>query len=215
MTLAIFTLMIFYASIKFVHLTTRHNPTISSHLKKFNFDSNEQINLSNQDVHVAFAVEGFLDGEVKDDPAYVKYLVRLYGKKNGTAFEHILGYHACMPDELKLFGEPSKESEAPFKKLFQEGSKKYMFCLELDDLAEGELSIYGVENDDNYQRWEFVLLPCNYVHVEFGQVGDTIHEKCISDRQKQMDYLGNMNIKIFVTDSLFDKDKFGQDSIVR
>ena len=55
-----------------------------------------------------------------------------------------------------------------------------MFCVELGDLAEGELSIYGVENDDNYQRWEFVLLPCNYVHAELGQVGDIIHEKCAS-----------------------------------
>lgn len=46
-------------------------------------------------MRVAFGVEGFLDGETKDSPDYVKYLVRLTGKKDGVTYEHILDYHIC------------------------------------------------------------------------------------------------------------------------
>ena len=124
---------------------------------------------------MAFSIEGFLDGEIKDDPRYVKYLVRLWGKRDGVRYEHILDYHKCTPAELDLFGEPSRESIAPLNN-FKAGDKRYLYCLDWDNLQDGELSVWGVTNDDNYQRWEFVLLPCNYVHAEFGETGDTVHE---------------------------------------
>ena len=53
---------------------------------------------------IAFSVSGFLDEEIKDDPRYVKYLVRLYGKKEGVKYEQILGYHKCLSEELDSFG---------------------------------------------------------------------------------------------------------------
>ena len=122
------------------------------------------IDLKEHDISIAFSVEGFLDGEVKDDPAYVKYLVRLYGKQDGEEYERILDYHKCTSDELDNFAEPSKDALAPLAH-YKEGKKRHLFCIDEDKLEEGELSVWGIENDDNYQRFEFVLLPCNYVHA--------------------------------------------------
>ena len=107
MSVIIFSLMLFYASIKFVHLLSRHNPSISSHKQAYAYDSTKVVDFNEDSVRVAFGVEGFIDGETKDDPNYVKYLVRSWGKKDGVKYEHILNYHVCTAEELDLFGEPS------------------------------------------------------------------------------------------------------------
>lgn len=180
MTLVIFTLMCFYASIKFVHLSTHHNPDVSAHSNTFFYDSSDKIDLYDFDTRVAFGVEGFLDGETKDDPAYVKYISRLWGKRDGVGYEKFIDHHVCSLDELALFENPSSESAAALDN-FRKGKNRRLFCLDHDNLNNGELSLWGVTNDDNYQRWEFVLVPCNYIHKEFGDVGDKIHESCIND----------------------------------
>ena len=77
----------------------------------------------------------------------------------------------------------------------------------------GEFSVWGVDNDENYQRWEFVLLPCNYVHKEFGDVGDTVHDECNSNHKEQMAYLGNMKVVVYVSDSNFIRDKYNEQSV--
>ena len=46
----------------------------------------------------------------------------------------------------------------------------------------GDLAVWGLENDDNYQRWEFVLLPCNYMHAEITVTDDSIEDKCVRNK---------------------------------
>ena len=68
------------------------------------------VNFEDYDLHFAFNVEGYLDNQVKDDPTFIKYLVRLYGKKDGVTYEKILNYHKCSADELRAFKEPTKDT---------------------------------------------------------------------------------------------------------
>ena len=58
-----------------------------------------------------------------------------------------------------------------------------MFCL---DWQENEdFVIYGREVDNNYQRLEVLMLPCNYKHAEFADSEeDTINEECVADLEK-------------------------------
>ena len=149
MTVAILMVMILYASIKFAHLISRHNPNISSHRQQYYFDSSHVVDLKQEDLRFAFSVTGFLDNKVKDDPAYVKYLVRLFGKEDGEFYEKILDYHVCSAEELALFAEPSKETAAPLE-AFIDNQDRHLFCLDWDGLEDGKLSVWGVENDDNY-----------------------------------------------------------------
>ena len=60
---------------------------------------------------------------------------------------------------------PAVDSTSIRQYMGQNPSKR-LYCLNWDQLKEDELSVYGVENDDNYQRFEFILVPCNYVHAE-------------------------------------------------
>ena len=75
--------------------------------------------------------------------------------------------------------------------------------------------MWGVENAESYQRFEVILLPCNYIHSEIGSTNDTVQEECLPDREKQMEYLGNINVKMYVSEANFVRDEFGARSIER
>ena len=165
-------------------------------------------------MRLAFGVEGYLDKETKNDPSYIKYLVRTWGKKDGLAYESILDYHVCTAEELDMFGEPAGDSVLPLEK-YKGSGKQFLFCLDWDNIEIGDIAVWGVSNDDNYQRWEFVLLPCNYVHKEFGDGNDTVHEQCNSNHDDQMAYLGNMNVVMYVSDANFIRDSYQDNSIKR
>ena len=157
-------LVLFYASIKLVHLVTRHNPDIAQHRVNYFYGPDKIVDLKESNVRFAFNIEGFLDGETKNDPRYVKYIARNYGKKNGVLFEHLYEIHICSENELNEIGVPSRDSTS-VKHYMGQHQHRQLYCLNWDELEEEELSVYGVENDDNYQRFEFILLPCNYIHA--------------------------------------------------
>ena len=48
---------------------------------------------------MAFTVEGYHSRERKDDPAYVKYLVRIFGRKNRVEYEKFIPYHLCEDED--------------------------------------------------------------------------------------------------------------------
>ena len=51
------------------------------------FDYQTKLDLTLIGFKMAFSVEGYLDSELKDDPRYVKYIVRIYGKRNDTLYQ--------------------------------------------------------------------------------------------------------------------------------
>ena len=57
-----------------------------------------------------------------------------------------------------------------------------MFCIDWydDDLFE----ILGSDEDDDHTRVEVVLVPCNYLHTQFGYDGDSISPECIGDLEE-------------------------------
>ena len=67
-----------YASLKYTELVSRSNPNITRYLERDEIKPTEKINMHNAGKHFAFGVEGFFDKELKDDPRYVKMLVRLF-----------------------------------------------------------------------------------------------------------------------------------------
>ena len=64
------------------------------------------------------------------------------------------------------------------------GSHRGLYCFDWDQHGD-ILSIWGgSSNDALYQRIEVDLLPCNYIHAQYGDVGDSIDPECIADRAK-------------------------------
>ena len=73
-----------------------------------------------------------------------------------------------------------------------------MFCLDWSE----DISIYGNERNDNYQRIELVLVPCNYLHTHLGFEGDTIHPDCVANLDEQIDYLGPIEFLMYYTEDI-------------
>ena len=70
-----------YATIKCTHLLTKHNPNISQFLKVDEM-LETPINLNEYKFRIAFSIENYYgDLEQKNDPRYVKYIFRKYGKR--------------------------------------------------------------------------------------------------------------------------------------
>ena len=106
------------------------------------YDFNEITNISEVGFRVAFSVRGFGNRELKDDPRYVKYLVRMYGKKEGKDFERILPYHKCEKSDWDKFPPPGSAYSDSFSQI-KNGEIDGMYCLDWeDDDAEDKL-IYG------------------------------------------------------------------------
>ena len=59
-----------------------------------------------------------------------------------------------------------------------------MYCIDWEGEDVEPIEIYGNEKNDEYQRVELVLVPCNYLHTHLGNVGDTIADECIADLDK-------------------------------
>lgn len=76
-------------------LLDKHNPDISQVQEKSFYGDDEIVNLTLKKFRFAFSIESFLKGSRRDDPHYVKYLVRAHGKKDGLDFETILPHYEC------------------------------------------------------------------------------------------------------------------------
>ena len=115
--------------------------------------------------------------------------MRLYTKTNGVSHETILDFHQCTAEDYEQFAPPTADSLALLEH-YKTDDKRGLFCLDWDQLGD-ELNLWGINDEDFYQRVEFLLVPCNYVHAEFGDYGDTISPECIANHTAQMAYLGN------------------------
>ena len=92
-----------YSTIKLLQLVDKHNPNVSE-VKELDFYNFEEIlNLKEIGFKIAFSVEGYHSRDMKNDPRYVKYLVRTFGIKDGEQFEVILPYHKCTDEDWDTF----------------------------------------------------------------------------------------------------------------
>ena len=83
MTAAVLTLSLLYAVIKTIHLVNASNPVMSALTIPGYYSSMDRFYLDEANFRMAFAVEGYLDGENKNDPSYVKWVARIFGRSNG------------------------------------------------------------------------------------------------------------------------------------
>ena len=141
MTLVMICTLIMYAGLKFVHMTSRHNPNISSFISEGHFDSSTKVNLVEEKFKFAFAIEGHIDKELKDSPEYVKYIMRMVTKTDGEFSELLINYHKCTTEELLSFPPPTIESEGLFKKYLS--GERSMFCIDEDALRD-VVVVYGI-----------------------------------------------------------------------
>ena len=170
------------------------------------------MNLNEMGFRFAFTIENYIDNEARDDPAYVKFIVRMFTNKGGVKSQRSLSYHECNDTDWEDFAPAAKGTKTRFEAI-RDSPKRGFKCIDWPD--DEPHVIYGDQvNDDNNQYLSVVLVPCTYLHTEFGQdYGDYIREECKSDLQSQIEYLGNLNVLIYATSQAFQFDEFGNESV--
>ena len=103
LTLFLGGIVLLYAVVKFIQLESRENPNITEYMETFKTDSESPINLNSLNGRIAFSFEGYRDKNIKDDPRFVKWIFRIYGRKDGKEYEHLLPYHKCTQEEYDSF----------------------------------------------------------------------------------------------------------------
>ena len=85
-TLILILTVFMYATLKFSNLITKPGPIINSYYTENEMDG-VSVNLNEQNYKFAFTVESYQSPiHQKNDRRYVKYLVRVYGRRNGEFF---------------------------------------------------------------------------------------------------------------------------------
>ena len=111
LTVVMYSTIFYYTLLKFIHLYTHHNPTISTYAVDTNFFKDNPINLHATKMKPAFRFYGYKsDGfelEMKNDPRYVRTLVFMNVHQDGEDYEEVpLDYHVCSEEEYaELFYE--------------------------------------------------------------------------------------------------------------
>ena len=97
------TLVILFASVKFIELESRSGYQISSHDQLYLSTRENPANFSELDFKVAVSFEGYRDQEFKLDSSFVKWIIRMVGSRDGKEYEKILPYHRCTESDLYSF----------------------------------------------------------------------------------------------------------------
>ena len=88
----------------------------------------------------------------------------------------MIPFHKCTEQDWEQFLEPGKGMGDQISAV-RANPKRNMYCI--DNFK--NFVIYGNEKNSEYQRVEVVLVPCNYLHTQFGYTEDSIHPDCVSD----------------------------------
>ena len=137
------------------------------------------LNMNEANFRIAVTIEDYYSPrELKIDPKYVKWIFRMYGKRNGVWWQELLPYHVCTEEDYAEF-YPAEINSIDKLKSIKEDPKRGMLCIDWND--ERPFMIGGRENDIDYSRLDIVLTPCNYLHTMLDYKEDTISPECIPD----------------------------------
>ena len=88
-----------------------------------------------------------------------------------------------------------------------------MFCVDWNDDEPFEL--LGHERDDNFARFDIVLNPCNYLHTLLDYKDDSVSSECVTDLQKQIQYIGPSQVITYVNMEKINSIAYGDEMIDR
>ena len=109
-TFAILSVSLIYSCIKIIQMVNGDNPIISALVLPSFFGAEDILNLYEVNFRMAFTIEGYVVRERKNDPRYVKWLVRFYGIKNGQPFNEWIDYHECTEEDYSEFSPLDSKS---------------------------------------------------------------------------------------------------------
>ena len=83
LTLLMYLVILMYALIKFQIFISRQNPNMSVYYQTNQEARDHVMNLNKRNFRIAVSIEDYYGiKKLKDDPKYVKWIFRIYGKKD-------------------------------------------------------------------------------------------------------------------------------------
>ena len=126
-TMICMSLLISFITVKFIMLTNKHNPLMSTSVVPSFYDAEHVFNFQENNFKVAIAVVDYLSREPKDDPEYVMWQPLLVTVVDGRRTERPLTYHNCKEEDYEQFHTPSRRS---IKQLTELKSSHALICLD-------------------------------------------------------------------------------------
>ena len=121
-----------YGLTKFIQLTSKHNPNVSSWVEQGAVTSETILDFKEEGFNIAFGVEGYLDKEIKDDERYVKFFTRLVTQRGGIQSETIIPSKRCSTEDFALFSPPIQSARGMFEE-YKNGTR-HLRCLDWDKI---------------------------------------------------------------------------------
>ena len=85
-----------------IDLAQRKDPFITQSIEANYYDNSNGLNFNQANFKFAIGVVGY-DGQIKDDPRYVKYYASIVNRKNGPNswfFEKVIPVHKCTQEDF-------------------------------------------------------------------------------------------------------------------
>lgn len=153
--------VLIYAISKFTHLQTVRGSTITSFEQETANLQNDSFNMQQRNFRIAFAFEGVFDQEFKNDPKFLRSIIRLEGTRKGELYERVLPHRECTAEDYASF-HPIRANQRQLLEQIQGSEKRGFLCI--DWPAADPYVIFGEQVNDDITSLEFIMAPCNYRH---------------------------------------------------
>ena len=130
MSIMLILTIIAYGSNKAVELFNKNNPLVNVVKKPNAIDEAEIINIGASDFRFTFGIELKLGKVFADDPAFLKWRVRHYGKKNGEYFQNFLPFHKCTAEDMEQFYPISDEWASSYSRRLNDQGVLNSYCID-------------------------------------------------------------------------------------
>ena len=103
-----------YAILKFVELSEGSNPNMSENMVQDYYSPLDKFNIAESGFKMAFSIENYLERVNKDDSRYVKWIVRVFGKKDNEEYEKVLPFHKCTDEDFATFNPVAQRDQGRY-----------------------------------------------------------------------------------------------------
>ena len=162
---------------------------------------------------IAFSLEDYYEPRMlKNDPKYVKWVFRQTTRVAGETFVKTLPFHKCSDEEYAEFYPTERIYELKLQAIRKDPNRGF-YCIDWDT-TDQKSEIWGTEQADDYQRFDLMITPCNYINSD-SETTDTVSDECITDINAQKAYMDQSQWILLVNQERFNPEKFNDESIER
>ena len=135
MSILLICTIIAYGSNKAVELYKKNNPLVNIVKKPNAIDEAEIINIGASDFRFTFSIEKNSAKWFADDPAFMRWRVRHYGRKNGEYFQNFLPFHRCTALDMENFYPISDEWASSYQRRLDDQGLFQSFCIDWNQVG--------------------------------------------------------------------------------